>query len=101
MKIGTKRKRVLFRDDLKERLKDSGFRREYDKVDAEIRLAVAIAEAREKAGFTQAELAKKLHTKQTNISRIERGAQNVTMETLGKIAKALHCSLHIEFGPST
>ncbi len=99
MKSSTKRKRMLFRDELKERLRDPEFHRAYEEVDAEVRLAVAIAEAREKAGLTQAQLAKKLHTKQTNISRIERGAQNVTMATLTKIAKALHRSLHVEFGP--
>ena len=43
-----------------------------------------------------AELATALHTKQSNISRIERGAQNMTIGMLGKIAKALHCRLKIQ-----
>lgn len=91
-----KEKKILFREDLKARLKDTEFRKAYEEEDAEIRLAIEIAEAREKAGLSQAELATALHTKQSNISRIERGAQNVTVGTLGKIAKVLHCRLEIQ-----
>lgn len=90
---------VLFQDDLKESLKDPAFAKAYEEVDAEVRLAVAIAMARERAGMTQAELAKKLATKQSNISRIERGTQNLTMGTLEKIAKALHTRLAIQLLP--
>ena len=89
-------KGISFRDHLNRRLKNAEFRKAYDEVDAEVRLAVEIAEARETAGVSQAELATALHTKQSNISRIERGAQNVTVATLGKIAKALHCRLEIQ-----
>lgn len=39
-------KKVLFRASLEKRLKDPEFRKGYDAVDAEIRLAVEIAEAR-------------------------------------------------------
>jgi len=87
-----KGKKILFREDMKQRLKDPEFRRAYAAVDAEVRLSVAVAEARARAGLSQAELAKILHTKQSNISRIERGAQNLTVATLGKIARALHSS---------
>ncbi len=40
-------KRALFREDMKQRLKDPEFRRAYDEVDAEVRLAIAVAEARD------------------------------------------------------
>ncbi|MFA6318288.1 MAG: helix-turn-helix transcriptional regulator [Elusimicrobiota bacterium] len=95
-----KRRRILFRDDLRERLKDPEFRRGFDEIDAEVRLAVAIAEAREKEGLTQAELARKLHTRQSNISRIERGSQNLTIGTLRKIARALRCRISIQLLPA-
>lgn len=88
--------KIFFQERLNRRLKNAEFRKAYDEVDAEVRLAVEIAEAREAAGLSQAELATALHTKQSNISRIERGAQNVTVGTLGKIAKALHCRLNIQ-----
>ena len=88
--------KIFFQDRLNRRLKNAEFRKAYDEVDAEVRLAVEIVEARETAGLSQAELAMALHTKQSNISRIERGAQNVTIGTLGKIARALHCRLDIQ-----
>jgi ribosome-binding protein aMBF1 (putative translation factor) len=90
---------VSFDEDLKQRLKNPKFRKAFDAVDAEVRLAVSIAKAREQAGLTQAALAKALHTKQTNISRIERGEQNLTVHTLEGIAKALHCRLNIQLQP--
>jgi len=96
MKDKKTEKKMFFRAHLEKRLKNAEFRKEYDAVDAEVRLAVEIAEARESAGLSQAQLAMALHTKQSNISRIERGAQNVTVGTLGKIAKALHCRLDIQ-----
>ena len=91
---------VSFDDDLKGRLKNPKFRKAFDEIDAEVRLAVSIAKAREQAGLTQAALAKALHTKQTNISRIERGEQNLTIHTLEGIAKALHCHLNIQLQPA-
>jgi ribosome-binding protein aMBF1 (putative translation factor) len=99
MKSKDKNPGISFREDLKERLKNPKFRKAFDEVDAEVRLAVAIAEAREQAGLTQVALAKALHTKQTNISRIERGEQNLTLHTLEGIAKALHCRLNIKLQP--
>lgn len=89
-------RRAFFREDLAERLKNPQFRRAYEEADAEVRLAVAVAEAREKAGLSQAKLARILHTKQSNISRIERGEQNLTLGTLEKIARALHRRLEIQ-----
>ena len=90
---------VLFRDDLKQRLKDPGFAKAYEEVDAEVRLAISVAKARERAGMTQAELAKRMRTKQSNISRIERGTHNLTVATLEKIARALHSRLEIQLRP--
>ncbi len=99
MKSKDKNRGIAFDDYLEKRLKNPKFRKAFDAVDAEVRLAVAIAEAREQAGLTQAALAKALHTKQTNISRIERGEQNLTVHTLEGIAKALHCRLNIQLQP--
>lgn len=93
-------KRVLFREDMGRRLKDPEFRKAYEEADTEVRLAVAVAEARERAGLSQAELARILHTKQSNISRIERGVQNLTVATLEKIAGALHRRLEIHLRPA-
>lgn len=93
-------KRILFRDDLKERLRDPKFRQAFDAADAPVRLAVALAQARVSAGLTQKTLAHALGTKQSNISRMEKGIQNVTVGTLEKIAQALHRKLEIRFRPA-
>lgn len=94
------RKGIRFQDYLKERLKDPAFAKAFAEVDAEVRLAVALADAREKAGLTQAQLARKLRTRQSNISRIEQGSQNITLRTLEKIAHALHCRIDIRLRPA-
>ena len=60
-----------------------------------LRLAVSLAELREKRGLTQTQLAAQLHTSPAAISRIENGG-NVELKTLHKIALALHARLKIE-----
>lgn len=60
-----------------------------------LRLAVSLAELREKRGLTQTQLAAQLHTSPAVISRIENGG-NVELKTLQKIARALHARLKIE-----
>lgn len=95
-----KRNRVLFREGLHKRLKDPEFRKAYAEADSEVRLSVALADAREKAGLTQAQLAHILGTRQSNISRIEKGAQNVTLRTLERMAEALHRRIEIRLRPA-
>ena len=45
--------------------------------------------SREKAGMTQEEVAQKLGTKKSAMSRIENHAENITLSTLHKYARAL------------
>ncbi|MFH2202023.1 MAG: helix-turn-helix transcriptional regulator [Elusimicrobiota bacterium] len=68
----------------------------YKRADIEVKLAIQIAKARERARLTQAQLAKEIGTTQSVISRIERADQNLTIETLSKIAEALDSSLTIQ-----
>lgn len=90
-----KRRGTTLRDYLASELRDSEYRRLYEAADVELRVALQIARAREKRKMTQSELAKALKTKQQTISRIECGAQNVTIETLEKIARALGRRLEV------
>lgn len=78
-------------------MKDPEFRRFYEEADIELKVALEIAKAREAEQMTQEELAEALKTKQQTVSRIERGAQNVTIETLDRIAKALGRDLQVRF----
>lgn len=57
-----------------------------------------IRELREQAGLTQAELAKLIESQPSNISRIESADyEKHSVETLRRIATALHAKLKIEF----
>ena len=76
--------------------KDPRWRAAYAKADVEVRMAIQIAKARERAHLTQGQLAKAIGTTQSVISRIERADQNLTLETLSKIAGALHRNLFIQ-----
>ena len=75
--------------------KDPRWKAAYEKAGIEVRLAVQIARARERARLTQGQLAKAIGTTQSVISRIERADQNLTLGTLSKIAGALHNDLVI------
>ena len=82
-------------------MKDPEFRRFYEEADIELRVALEVTKAREAQKMTQGDLAEALNTKQQTVSRIERGAQNVTIETLDRIAKALGRDLQVRFVPGT
>jgi len=76
-------------------LKDSQTNQAYKKLGPEFELIQLIIKRRLKQGLTQAELAKKLNTKQSAISRLERGDYNPSLAFLNRLAKALDAKLHI------
>ena len=80
----------------KEALKDPKFRAEYDKLQPEF----ALIRARIEKGLTQEQLAKKIGTKQSVISRFESGRANPSIAFLKKLAQALNSHLEIRFTPS-
>jgi len=81
-------------------LKDPKVRKEYDALKTEFKLAEEIIRARAKAKMTQAELARRIGTKSTAISRLESpnyGKASISM--LKKVAQALGCELQIRLVP--
>jgi len=78
-------------------LKDKEIAAAYKKLGAEFALIEAIIEKRLQKGFTQKELAQKIGTKQSAISRLESGKANPSLLFLQKIAKALHSHLVVSF----
>jgi ribosome-binding protein aMBF1 (putative translation factor) len=76
-------------------LKNLKLKAEYDKLQPEFELINALIEARKKKGFTQTQLAQKIGTKQSVISRLEIGRANPTLEFLKKLASALNSKLEI------
>lgn len=92
------RKRYLsFETFRKNALKDPEIKREYDKLQPEFAMIEAVIKARRKKGFTQAQLAKEIGTKQSVISRLEIGNANPTVSFLKKLAGALQSRLEIRF----
>ena len=77
--------------------KDPRWKAAYKEADIEVRTAVQIAKARERAHLTQGQLAKAIGTTQSVISRIESADQNLTLVTLSKIAGALNRDIQIQF----
>lgn len=81
----------------KRALKGPKFKAEYDKLQPEFVVIRAVIEARMKKGVTQEELAEKLGTKQSVISRLESGRANPSVAFLKKLAQALNSHLEIRF----
>lgn len=80
-----------------EHMKNPKFRKSWHDLDTEFELLESFIKAREKRGITQAELAKKIGTKQPALSRLEGGRfTKATLETLKKIADALDMKLVVK-----
>ena len=88
---------MKFRDHLKEQLKDPEFRSEYEALEPEYEIIRQIILARRELNITQKELAERTGIKQGNISRLEKGTYNPSLQSLKKVAKGLNKELHIEF----
>jgi len=84
---------------LKESLKNPALRAEYDKLQPEFALIEAVIQARKERGLTQAQLAGKIGTKQSVVSRLEIGRANPSVAFLKRLAQALHSRLEIHFTP--
>lgn len=76
--------------------RDPEFAKSYETGYQEFKIGVMLKVAREEAGLTQEQLAEKLNTKKSAISRIENHAEDIKLSTLEKIAQALGKTLHVE-----
>jgi len=70
-------------------------RKEYEALAPQYEIIEAVIAARIENQMTQAELAERADTKQSNISRFESGNYNPSVEFLQKIAGALNKQLEI------
>ena len=75
--------------------KDKGFALNYDQGYEDFKIGFLLRQAREAAGLSQEELAKRLHTQKTAISRIENHAEDIKLSTLEKVALALGKNIKI------
>lgn len=76
-------------------LKDKEIRQEYENLGPEFSLINLIIKERIKKGMSQKELAGKMGTKQSAISRFESGKYNPSLSFLQKIAEALDTKLKV------
>jgi len=60
------------------------------------KVGVLLRQAREKAGMTQDDVARRLRTKKSAISRIENHAEDIRRSTIQKYVKALGKNLRVE-----
>ncbi len=80
-------------------LKDPEFRKEYEALEPEYKLASALIRLRLAKGLTQEQLAKLLNTKQESIARLESGGSLPSLSTVKKVADALDAELEINLRP--
>ncbi len=77
-------------------LKDEEFKIEYEKLKPRYEAIEQIIRARKEQNMTQAELAKRVGTQKSNISRLESGNYNPSLDFLAKVAESLGKSLSIQ-----
>ena len=94
-----KMKRLTFDEYLKEKLRDPELKKEWDASEEEYRLINSLIKARVESGLTQSELSERSGINQANISKIENGVYNPTVNILRKLAEAMNMELKIEFIP--
>lgn len=80
-----------------ELLKDPKFKRAYEESRPEFEIARAIIRGRIKNKITQKELAKKMNTTQSVISRVEQARTSPSISFLKRLAAALNTSLLVKF----
>jgi ribosome-binding protein aMBF1 (putative translation factor) len=93
-------RKLVSADDLHAKwMKDPKYRKAYDDLEEEYRLASALIAARARAGLTQEQLAIRMKTKQAVIARLESGRVKPSTRTLERIAMATGHRIRIVFEP--
>jgi len=86
---------------LEEQLKDPVFAERFEAAGEAWDVALQIAALREKAGLSQKQLAKKLHTSQQQISRLESPSyEGHSLSMLRRVAHALNAKVRVSIEPA-
>ena len=80
---------ISFEEMKSDMLKDEEFKIEYEKLKPRYEAIEQIIRARKEQNITQAELAKRVGIQKSNISRLESGNYNPSLDFLAKIAESL------------
>jgi len=76
-------------------MKDEEFKAEYEKLKPRYELIAQIIDIRNQLNITQEELAQRVGTQKSNISRFESGSYNPSLDFVTKIARSLGKEIHI------
>jgi transcriptional regulator with XRE-family HTH domain len=86
---------------LEEQLRDPDFAERFKRAGEAWDVALQIAALREKAGLSQKDLARKLHTSQQNISRLESPSyEGHSLSMLRRVAEALNADIRVVIEPA-
>ncbi len=88
-----------FQEFLQEQLEDSEFKQEYENMEPEFDIIRAMIEARKQQNITQKELSERTGITQADISRIENGTRNPSLDMIKRLAKGMGMRLKLEFIP--
>jgi DNA-binding XRE family transcriptional regulator len=77
-------------------IQDDAFVQEYEKLKPRYEVIAQIIAIRNELNMTQEQLADRMNTKKSNISRLERGTYNPSLDYMVKVAKSLGKEIHIE-----
>lgn len=82
-----------------EQMANEEFVREYEKIQPELEVIRAIVDARTSQNLTQKELAERTGINQADISKLENGTRNPSINLLKRLAEGMGMVLKIEFIP--
>lgn len=88
-----------FDDMLEKQMKDEEFKKEYEAIQPEFDVIRAIVDARISQNLTQRELAERTGINQADISKLENGTRNPSVNLLKRLADGMGMALKIEFVP--
>ncbi|MEI6238032.1 MAG: helix-turn-helix transcriptional regulator [bacterium] len=88
---------ISFREDLEDMLKDPEFRKGYEALKPQYDIIKEVIIKRHSLKMSQKDLAKKMGTRQSAISRLESGDYNPSFKFLKRLAEALDSKLSINF----
>ena len=80
-------------------MKNPEFAKEYEAIQPELDVIRAIIDARTSRNMTQKELAERTGINQADISKLENGTRNPTVNLLKRLAEGMGMALKIEFVP--
>ena len=93
------RKMKTFDEMLAKQMKDEEFKKEYEAIQPEMDVIRAIVDARTSQNLTQKELSERTGINQADISKLENGTKNPSINLVKRWAEGMGMTLKIEFVP--